>query len=269
MSRTFKDRSFGILVKIIFVALLLIAWELIAKSGIMGKRSALIFPPLESIGAAFIRNFTVGYANRSMWVYIGNSMRFMLTGLGIGILLAFLFSGLCMISHIVYHIYQLMISVFDLLPGIALLPVVIVIFGVSPGVIIFLVVHAVLWPMSRNVLDGFQAVPLIYVEAGRNMGLSGLGLLFGVYLPAAVSYILSGLKVAWARAWRGLLSAEMIFGIASSPGLGLYINQMRTSLNTAEMYATLLVIILIGVIVQYGLLEPIEKHTAGKWGMKR
>ena len=84
-----------------------------------------------------------------------------------------------------------------------------------------------------------------------------------------LSYILSGLKVAWARAWRGLLSAEMIFGIASSPGLGLYINQMRTSLNTAEMYATLLVIILIGVIVQYGLLEPIENHTAGKWGMKR
>ena len=162
-----------------------------------------------------------------------------------------------------------MVSICDLLPGVALLPVVIIIFGVKPGVIVFLVVHAVIWPMSRNILDGFLAVPRIYIEAGLNMGLKGASLLTGVYLPASISYIVSGLKVGWARAWRGLISAEMIFGIAACPGLGLFINQMRTSLNNAEMYATLIVIILIGVIVQYGILEPIEKHTCGKWGMKR
>ncbi len=264
-----SDRAFGIAVKIIFVIAVLVIWEVVAKSGVMGPRSELIFPSLESIGAAFIRNFTVGYANRSLWVYIGNSMGLLLMGLVIGIVLAFLFSGLSMISRVFYHIYHLIISVFDLLPGVALLPVVIVIFGISPGVIVFLVVHAVIWPMSRNILDGFQAIPKIYIEAGLNMGLKGTSLLFGVYLPASISYILSGLKVGWARAWRGLLSAEMIFGIASSPGLGLFINQMRTSLNNAEMYATLIVIILIGVVVQYGILDPIEKHTAGKWGMIR
>ena len=61
----------------------------------------------------------------------------------------------------------------------------------------------------------------------------------------------------------------MIFGIASSPGLGLYINQMRTNLNNAEMYATLLVIIIVGAFVQYGILQPIENHTIRKWGMVR
>lgn len=264
-----SGRAFGITVKIIFVAAVLILWEVVAKSGVMGPRSELIFPSLEAIGAAFIRNFTVGYANRTLWVYIGNSMGLLLLGLVIGIVLAFVFSGLCMISRIFYNIYQLVISICDLLPGVALLPVVIVIFGVSPGVIVFLVIHAVIWPMSRNILDGFQAIPKIYIEAGLNMGLKGMSLLTGVYLPASISYILSGLKVGWARAWRGLLSAEMIFGIASSPGLGLFINQMRTSLNNAEMYATLIVIVLIGVIVQYGILDPIEKHTAGKWGMIR
>ena len=53
------------------------------------------------------------------------------------------------------------------------------------------------------------------------------------------------------------------------PNLGNYPGSTPPNIHTAEMYATLLVIILIGVIVQYGLLEPIEKHTAGKWGMKR
>ena len=40
-------------------------------------------------------------------------------------------------------------------------------------------------------------------------------------------------------------------------------------MNNAEMYATLLVIILIGVIVQYGILTPIENNTVKKWGMTR
>ena len=80
---------------------------------------------------------------------------------------------------------------------------------------------------------------------------------------------MSGLKVGWARAWRGLLSAEMIFGVASCPGIGLFINQMRTNMNNAEMYATLVVIIIIGLVVQYGVLSPIEKCTVKKWGMSR
>ena len=94
-------------------------------------------------------------------------------------------------------------------------------------------------------------------------------MLFDVYFPAAMSYILSGLKVGWARAWRGLISAEMIFGIAAAPGIGMYINQMRTNMNNAEMYATLVVIIIIGLVVQYGILNPIEKHTVVKWGMRK
>ena len=183
--------------------------------------------------------------------------------------LSFVLSGLSIISKTFYAIYDLLISVFDLLPGVALLPVVIIIFGIKPGVIVFLVVHAVIWPMSRSLLDGFMAVPQIYIEAGMNIGLRGTSLLFGVYLPASISYIVSGLKVAWARAWRGLISAEMIFGIASRPGIGLYINQMRTNMKNAEMYATLIVIVLIGVIVQYGILSPIEKNTVKKWGMSK
>ena len=149
------------------------------------------------------------------------------------------------------------------------MPIIIIIFGIKPEVIVLLVVHAVLWPMSRSILDGFLAVPKIYVEAGMNIGLKGLTLLWGVYLPAAMSYILSGLKVGWARAWRGLISAEMIFGIATCPGIGLFINQMRTNMNNAEMYATLIVIIIIGLVVQYGILVPIENYTIKKWGMSK
>ena len=264
-----NERRRALITKIIFIVAMLVLWEILARAHVFGKRSELVFPPLEAIGAAFIRNFTVGYAGTSLWIYIGNSMLLLLEGLAIGIAIAFLFSGLSMISKTIDTIFNLCVSIFDLLPGVALLPMVIVIFGVKPGVIVFLVVHAVLWPMARNVLDGFRAVPEIYVESGRNLGMSSFQMLMGIYVPASATYIISGLKVGWARAWRGLLSAEMIFGIASSPGIGMYINQMRTNLSNPEMYATLIVIIIIGLIVQYGVLEPIERATVKKWGMTR
>lgn len=268
MKKRFSHKK-SIISRIIFIVICLLAWEIIAKSGIMGYNSTLIFPPLEDIFKAFIQNFTIGYGGSSLWTYIGNSMLLLLEGLLIGIVFSFILSGLSIISKGFYNIYDLLVSVFDLLPGVALLPVVIIIFGVKPEVIVFLVVHAVIWPMSRNILDGFNAVPKIYVESGMNIGLNGFSLLTGVFLPASISYIVSGLKVGWARAWRGLISAEMIFGIASCPGIGLYINQMRTNLKNAEMYATLLVIIMIGLVVQYGILEPIERNTVKKWGMSR
>ena len=264
-----KERRNNIVIKVLFIVIVMIIWEVVARANLFGARSRLIFPTIGEIGSAFVRNFQIGYAGSSFWIYIGNSMKLLLIGLLTGVVLAFVFSGLSMLSDVFYNIYNLVVSIFDLLPGVALLPVVIVIFGVTPGVIVFLVVHAVIWPMSRNVLDGFLSVQQIYVEAGKNMGLSGVSLLCGVYIPAATSYILSGLRVGWARAWRGLLSAEMIFGLANCPGIGLYINQMRTNMKNAEMYATLIVIIIIGVIVQYGILSPIEKYTIKTWGMSK
>lgn len=265
-----KEKShYSMVIQIIFVVTLMFIWEFISYSHLFGESSELVFPSLEAIIRAFINNFLYGFAGKSLFVYAGNSLRFLLIGLLTGVGLSFFLSGICMVSNVFHDIYNLLVSVFDLLPGVALLPIVIIVVGIRTEVIIFLVVHSVLWPMSRSVLDGFLAVPRIYLEVGKNLGLSGGTLLLEVYLPASMSYMISGLKVGWARAWRGLISAEMIFGIASAPGIGLYINQMRTNMNNAEMYATLLVIILIGVFVQYGVLSPIEKMTIKKWGMLR
>lgn len=262
-------RKKALLAKIIFLAAFICLWEIVAKANVFGANSQIVFPSVETIFKALVNNFTKGYAGTSLWVYIRNSMELLLMGLVIGVVLAFVFSALSMINETFYEIYNMLVSICDLLPGVALLPVVIIIFGINRSVIVFLVVHSVIWPMSRNLLDGFHSFPQIYIEAGLNIGLRGWRLLTGVYLPATMAYILSGLKVGWARAWRGLLSAEMIFGIASSPGIGLFITQMRTNLNNAEVYATLVVIIVIGVIVQYGIIDTIEKHTIRKWGMSK
>ena len=120
-----------------------------------------------------------------------------------GIALALVFSSLSVISETFYTIYNMIVSMCDLIPGIALIPVAILWIGVGDGAIIFMVIHAVVWPMSRSIIDGFNAVPELYLEVGRNIGLSPVKLIFGVFLPAALPRIFFryksrlGKSVAW------------------------------------------------------------------------
>ena len=106
----------SIVIKIIFVMVIVSIWEFVAKSDAFGPSSELIFPSLEIIAKAFINNFIKGYAGTSLWIYISNSMLLLLEGLLLGMALSFVLSGLSIISKTFYAIYDLLISIFDLLP---------------------------------------------------------------------------------------------------------------------------------------------------------
>ena len=256
-NQTFKN----IRAQLVFIIVVLIGWQVMTESGMV---SQLTFPSLSSIGRAFIKGFT----EEGMADYILYSMSLLLRGLIIGVALAFVFSSLCMISRTMYSIYNMVTSICDLIPGVALIPIAMGWFGIGEGVIIFIVVHGVIWPMSRSILGGFTGINKMYVEEGRIFGLKGARLITGVYLPASLGTLISGIRMGWARAWRGLIAIEMIFGTTGSgAGIGWYIFMKRTNMNYAGMFAALIVIILIGIIVEYLVFQVIEKKTIVKWGM--
>lgn len=249
--------------QLIFIAAFLIFWEVYARS-----RNIMAFPTLEAIIAKLFESFTS--TQRPILSYLGNSLLAIVKGLGIGALLAVVCSGLSVASSTFYAIYNLVVSIFDLLPGVALLPILMITVGANDTSILILVIHSVIWPMSRNIIDGFRTTPKIYIESGRNIGLGKIQLIFGVYIPASFASILSGIKVGWARAWRGLISAEMIFGATQSAGIGVFINNSRTVwIDYTAVYAALILIILVGIIVEYGIFQVIEKKTVRRWGMVR
>ena len=249
--------------QIIFVIICIVFWQWYAS-----YRNIMGFPALDTIVMRLIDCFT--NPQRRILTYLGYSLISILKGLGIGALLALFFSGLSVVSETFYAIYNLIVSVFDLLPGVALLPILMITIGANETSILFLVIHSVVWPMSRNIIDGFKTTPKIYIEAGKNVGLGIFGLVFGIYIPATFASILSGIKVGWARAWRGLISAEMIFGAAQSAGIGVFINNARTVwIDYPSVYAAIILIVIVGVVVEYGIFQVIEKKTVRKWGMVR
>ncbi len=249
--------------QIIFIICFLAAWQFVYQMQVFPE---IMFPSLKEIGQSFIE----GFRDDSLMTYTLYSMSLIIKGLAIGIILAFIFSSLAVVSKIFHSIYHLIVSICDLLPGVALLPLAIMWFGIGEATIIFIVVHSILWPMSRSIMDGFNSVSRIYVESGRNIGLKGLALVKGVYLPAAFTHVLSGMRVGWARAWRGLISVEMIFGTTGSgAGIGWFIFMKRTNVDIAGVFAALIVIVIIGIVIEYGVFHTIERNTVKKWGMVR
>ena len=222
--------------QIVFIVAVLVVWQVVYQ---MGSFPELMFPSLGKIFQSLIKGFSRDGLG-AMTLY---SLSLIAKGLLIGIVLAFILSGLSIVSKTFYSIYHMVVSLCDLIPGVALLPLAILWMGIGEGTIILIVVHSIIWPMSRSIMDGFRA---------------------------SFSYILSGIRTGWARAWRGLISAEMIFGTTSSgAGIGWFIFMKRTNVDIAGVFAALLVIIAIGIVVEYGVFHTIEKITLKKWGMSR
>jgi len=156
---------------------------------------------------------------------------------------------------------------FNPLPGIALLPIVMMWFGVNNGAMLFLIVHGVLWPLLENLLTGFRSVSPLYRDFARNIGVSSVHFVFDILLFAIMPYFLSGIRIGWGRAWRALISAEMVFGmIGTLGGLGFYIYTNRAYANITNVLAGVLIIVIIGIAMEQ-LFKVLERCTIKKWGM--
>jgi len=160
-------------------------------------------------------------------------------------------------------------SMFNVLPAIALLPLALLWFGLGTPSILFVLIYAVLWPMALNTLAGFSSISPTLKLVGRNYGLGGLRYVFLILIPAAFPSIVTGLKVSWAFAWRTLIAAELVFGVSSgSGGLGWFIYERKNQLETADVFAGLFTVIVIGILFENVVFRPLERNTVYRWGMR-
>jgi NitT/TauT family transport system permease protein len=197
-------------------------------------------------------------------------LRVLAVGLGAGVGLAFVLTVLAITTRIGTDFLETMTASFNPLPAIALLPLALIWFGLGMGSLVFVLVHSVLWAVALNTHAGFRAVSQTLRMVGRNYGLSGLRLVLRILIPAAFPSILAGLKIGWAFAWRTLIAAELVFGVASGQGgLGWYIFESKNTLDIPSVFAGLLTIIMIGLVVENGVFRVIESRTVRRWGMQQ
>jgi len=247
--------------KLGWILILIIVWEAVTLSGIV---SPLIFPSLGMVFKALVSSIVAGELLQQTIF----SIIIILEGLLIGAMLAFTLAIVSRTSETLNSLVETLITLAHPLPGIALLPIIILWLGTGRSAILFVIVHSVLWPLLLNLISGFKTTPKVYSDVGRNIGLKGLMLFKDIYIPSSLPYLLSGLKIAWARSWRALISAEMVFGaVGGKGGLGWYIFKQRVFMDTAGMFAALLLIMLIGILVEEVFFNKVEAITIKRWGM--
>jgi NitT/TauT family transport system permease protein len=241
---------------------LIAIWELYAR----WLNNSLLFPTFTDTISTFFRDIKSGIlVNRTL-----TSLRTLVIGYALGLMLAGLFTTFAVASKLGTRILSTLTAMFNPLPAIALLPLALIWFGLGTPSLVFVIIHSVLWAVALNTLSGFRSVPETLRMGGRNVGLKGARYVGLILIPAAFPSILAGLKIGWAFAWRTLVAAELVFGVSSrSGGIGWYIFEARNELDTATVFSGLLTVILIGLFVESVIFRAIEARTVNLWGMQQ
>jgi NitT/TauT family transport system permease protein len=150
------------------------------------------------------------------------------------------------------------------LPSICWLPLALLWFGLSEQAILFVTVMGAILSITIATESGVRSLPPIYLRAGRTMGAEGFALYRDVILPAALPYIVSGMKQGWSFAWRSLMAGELLY---VNLGLGQLLMIGRELNNMSQVVAVMIVIILIGVAVDRGVFARVEHRLRRQWGL--
>ncbi len=159
------------------------------------------------------------------------------------------------------------VEVLQLIPGLAWVPVVILLFGLSPMSTIAIIALTTFPVMAVARITGFACADERYLRTGRMYGYGTWGLLRTVYLPSAIPHLLSGTRIALGVSWRVLVAAEMVVGAGN--GLGYAVIQSRWTMDYISAFVCIFVISLIGLGLERLILLPVERHTLQKWGTTR
>jgi NitT/TauT family transport system permease protein len=150
----------------------------------------------------------------------------------------------------VYAWFNPLMQLLRPIPPIAYIPLSILWFGLGNAPAIFLIVLGAFFPVLMNTIAGVRQVDGIYLRAARNLGATGGTLFVRVILPAAVPYILSGVRIGIGTAFIVVIVSEMI---AVNNGLGFRILEAREYFWSDKIMAGMITIGLIGLAIDTGV----------------
>ncbi|MDR1321144.1 MAG: ABC transporter permease subunit [Gracilibacteraceae bacterium] len=242
---------------------LLALWEAAAR---LGWVNTYILPPFTTVAARLWHELFFG----RLGVQTLNSLWVVLQGFGISFALAVVITALCAASRSIESLFNTLSTILNPLPAVAIMPLIIMWFGIDVTAMFIIIIHGVLWTLIRHLLDGLRAIPAAQLEFGRNIGLSPFRMFSGIIVFALMPELLAGLRTGWGRAWRALISAEMVFGmIGTLGGLGYYIYMGRAYARISDVLAGIIIIAVIGIAAESFVFGGIERATTRKWGMTR
>jgi NitT/TauT family transport system permease protein len=155
-----------------------------------------------------------------------------------------------------------LIQIFRPVSPLAWIPIAILWFGVGDLAAVFLIFLSCFFPLLLTAINSVQRIPAVYVNAGRNFGLSPVSLVYRVLYPAVLPQLITGLRITAGVAWIVVVAAEMI---AVNSGLGFLIVDARNAGNRYDLVVAGMVIIgIIGLLLDVGM-RSLESAKSLQW----
>jgi NitT/TauT family transport system permease protein len=233
-------------------------WEITAHLGLFPPR---LFPALEDVASALARLTVAGilprHAAETLLRLLAGFCLAAVAGVGLGIAMGR--------SRWAEDVILPLVSIGAPIPGVAYAPLFLLWFGLGNVSAVLLVGFVATFPIVFNTWTGVKAVKEIWVRSAQAMGADQGALFRHVILPGALPYILAGLRLGLAQAWRILVVVELLAAVPW--GLGWLIFGAREFLNTDVMLAGIVVIGAIGLMLENLVFRRLERFTVVRWGM--
>lgn len=211
------------------VALLLLLWEAISALGVV---STDVLPPFSSVAGSWWSMVQSGDLVSQGWRSLSRSLAGLGTAVTVGVVL-----GLSMAaSRAVRLLFNPIVQLFYPMPKSALIPVVLIWFGLGDMSKTSLIFLGCLLPVVISAYNGARGVNPVLHWSAASLGASRLSIAIGVTLPAALPEILNGVRTALAFSFILLVSSELVI---ARDGLGYMISFLGESGSYPAMFAVI------------------------------
>ena len=236
-------------IRTISLIVVLSAWEYIGR-----QINPVLFTYPTAVGAAAVKMIASG----ELWKYLSQSLIVLFAGLGLATVFGITL-GLVMARFWVIDVaLDTYITALYSIPSVALVPVLVLWFGIEISAKIAVVFLFTFFPIVINTHQGVKNVDDRLTEVGRAFRCSERQLWIHIVLPAAVPFIVTGLRLAIGRGLIGMVLADLYTAIT---GIGYLISRYASIYRTDAMFVPVATLGLLGITLT-GLLRFIEKRVA-------
>lgn len=203
---------------------------------------------------------------KSIYAHIGASLGRLFAAFGLSCLVGITLGCLIGSAARRYAIGMVPVSVFQMIPGLAWLPIAILVFGLGNEAAVFIIFAVASMVIAAGVASAIRLVPPVLVSAASMMGASPLRIFATVLVPQASVTIISSLRLGMSSAWRVLIAAEMVVG--TGIGIGYSIELTRDLLDYVGSFACIAAICLMGLAIDRLVLAPLERSVRRRLGLE-
>lgn len=236
---------------------MLIAWEAGYRIFDWGWK----FPSVLQTFEAFYIGFTEGQLLEATVASMRRLLIAFAISISLGTTLGFLFARYRWLDDTL----GFLVVALQTIPSIAWLPFAIIWFGLTDTAVIFITTLGATWTMAMASRTGIKNIPSIYLKAAQTLGTgTGLRMFYQVMVPAAFPHLITGVRVAWAFAWRALVAGELI---AKGVGLGQILQDGRNLGDTALMLCIVIIIAVLGTLSDHFVFKRLEDKILLRYGL--